>query len=58
MCLIHERKWYLYRVPPEVVFASREINTSENKAKDTRTSGNQGRFLYEIENFQGSYIGY
>ena len=30
-------------MPPEVLFASRKINTSGNKAKDTRTSGNQGR---------------
>jgi hypothetical protein len=28
-------KWDLYCVPPEVLFASRKINTSGNKAKDT-----------------------
>jgi hypothetical protein len=36
MCLVqilYQRKWYLYRVPPEVLFASREINTSESKAE-------------------------
>jgi hypothetical protein len=26
---------YIYRVPPEVLFASRKIYTSGNKAKDT-----------------------
>jgi hypothetical protein len=45
MCLVqilYQRKRDLYRVPPEILFASRKINTSGNKAKDTRTSGNQG----------------
>jgi hypothetical protein len=46
MCLVqilYQRKWDLYRVPPEVLFVSRKINMSENKAKDTRTSANQDR---------------
>ena len=45
MCLVqilYQRKRDLYRVPPEVLFASRKINTNGNKAKDTRISGNQG----------------
>jgi hypothetical protein len=32
---LYQRKRDLYRVPPEVRFASRKIKTSGNKAKDT-----------------------
>jgi hypothetical protein len=35
----------LYHVSLDVLFASSKINTSGNKAKDTRTSGNQGTRL-------------
>jgi hypothetical protein len=36
----------LYHVSLDVLFASSKINTSGNKAKDTRTSGNQGTRLF------------
>ena len=35
-----------------IVFASREINTSENRAEDTRTSGNQGTRAYSPRKFE------